>query len=515
MVSASDRTRLFRRLCNKQDSLYVSANMPFKSFFLLIAFLVSNQVLMAQTSTNPLLIKHFDSIARYQKWVTDIPGYVVAIVSRDKVIYEKSIGVLSTNTHQPVNRFSDFHLASVSKPFAATAILQLCDQGKLHLDSTLVSYLPHFSMKDPRYKAITLYYILTHSSGIPDVTNYEWENPQTDDRSAMRYATSFSETNLDFVPGTEFRYSNAAYNLLAAVVQQVTGLTFDDYMKQYILQPVGMSTSSFLLSDISRTNFSQPHIIDSKLKLAPAKVYPYNRIHAPSSTLHSNLNDLVHWARLFLQEGSFKNKVILKQERWQWMITPQPSVSERYKVCLSWFETEIEGRKIYFHSGGDMGYRSFVGFCPVENVAVVLMGNNDLFDGAEAGFVYFKTLFTGKTPVMPLKPAQLELRKHILDGGMAKVKKVYNDMKAEKPLRYDTSGSTILELASLLSAGMSVRPLLMYCYGAFPYIPATAPGMATWVIFMQYGNSMTKQKYIIRKPYCLCVTISENKPSRS
>lgn len=395
-------------------------------------------------------IRRFDSLARHQQWVADVPGYVVAVISGGKIVYEKTIGVVSTSIRKSVNRFSDFHMASVSKPFAATAILQLCERGQLQLDSTLVSCLPGFSMKDQRYKAITLYHMLTHSSGIPDVTDYEWEKPQTDDQSAMWYAGSFAESNLDFAPGTEFRYSNAAYDILAAVIQQKTGQTFEDYVKEHILRPAGMLTSSFLLSDIARANFTRPHQFDDSLILSPGKIYPYNRIHAPSSTLHSNLSDMVAWAKLFLQEGRVNDNSILNPATWKKMITPQRNVNDRYKVCLSWFETEIEGRKIYFHSGGDIGYRTFVGFCPAENAAVVLMGNNDLFDGAEAGFAFFQTLFTGKLAPLPLKPAQLELRKHILKAGLAKVKNVYAVMKTEKRQRYDTSAGGILELGGML-----------------------------------------------------------------
>lgn len=409
-----------------------------------------SQPLLAQVTTPQTVVRQFDSIARHQQWTADVPGFVVAVVSKDGVMYEKATGTVNTRTHKPVNRYSDFHMASVSKPFAATAILQLYDQGKLHLDSTLAFYLPDFMMKDPNYKKITLYHILTHSSGIPDVTDYQWERPQTDEQSAARYAAGFKESPLDFEPGTQFRYSNAAYDLLAAAIQRITGLTFEDYVKKHILQPAGMQKSSFLLSDISRVNYTEPHQIDSMLLMSPGKVYPYNRIHAPSSTLHSNLNDLVGWARLFLQEGTLNSHVIIKKETYGKMLSPQRTVTDRYKVCLGWFETEIEGRKVYFHSGGDIGYRTFVGFCPSENVAVVLMGNNDLFDGAEAGFVYFQTLLSGKTPAMPLKPAQLELRKYILAEGLEKVKKVYAAMKAEKPLRYDTSGRNILELGGML-----------------------------------------------------------------
>ncbi|RYY52853.1 MAG: hypothetical protein EOO09_20070 [Chitinophagaceae bacterium] len=161
-------------------------------------------------------------------------------------------------------------------------------------------------------------------------------------------------------------------------------------------------------------------------------------------------SDMVKWANLFLQQGSVNGVSILKQETWKKMIIPQRTVNDRYKVCLSWFETDIEGRKVYFHSGGDIGYRTFVGFCPSENAAVVLMGSNDFFDGAEAGFAYFQTLFTRKLPALPLKPAQLELRKYIIKGDLAKVKKVFAGMKEEAKQRYDTSATSILELGGML-----------------------------------------------------------------
>lgn len=461
------------------------------SFLLLTAFHCISQSLPAQPT------RQFDSLTRHQQWVAEIPGYVVAVVSSGKVIYEKSIGVVNTKSRRPVNRFSDFHMASVSKPFAATAILQLCDQGLLSLDSTLVSYLPGFSMKDQGYKNITLYHVVTHSSGIPDVTNYEWENPQTDAGSAKRYAMSFAESNLDFAPGAEFRYSNAAYNLLATVVQKVSGQMFEEYVKKQILQPAGMHKTSFQLSDIDKSDFTEPQQLDSLLEMSPGKVYPYNRIHAPSSTLHSNLNDMVKWAKLFLQLGSVNGVGILKQETWEKMITPQRTVNDRYKVCLSWFETDIEGRKVCFHSGGDIGYRTFVGFCPRENAAVVLMGNNDLFDGAEAGFAYFQTLFTGKLPPLSLKPAQLELRKHILKGGLPKVKQVYAAMKAEKNQRYDTSATSILELGGMLFERNHRRQATEVLeWGASLY-----PADGTWfghlgdihAVWKQYGKA--KQYY--------------------
>jgi CubicO group peptidase (beta-lactamase class C family) len=297
-------------------------------------------------------------------------------------------------TGKKVSSHSDFHMASAGKPFVATAILRLSEQGKLNPDSTLCHYLPYFVMKDPGYRKITLRHILTHSSGIPDVGDYEWDRPQFDDQSAERYARTFIDSTLDFAPGTQFKYSNAAFDILAAVIYRVTGKPFETYVRQQILLPIGMRTSSFLFSDIAMENRAAPHGFDEQSRMTPIKVYPYNRIHAPSSTLHSNLDDMLQWVRLYLGKGTYRGTTIIRQKTWELMLTPQRTLAQDYNVCLSWFQTVIEGKKIYFHSGGDIGFGSFAGICPSANIAVVLMGNNQNFDGAEVGFQYFRVMLS-------------------------------------------------------------------------------------------------------------------------
>jgi CubicO group peptidase (beta-lactamase class C family) len=418
-----------------------------KQIVLWITCVLSAMITYAQSAA---LKQRLDSITLNLQWAYDIPGYVAAVIQDNRVIHLRAIGVESTATGKPVTTRSDFHMASVSKPFAATAILHLRDQGRLHLDSPLVYYLPYFRMKGEGYTKITLRHILTHSSGIPDVTDYQWDHPQTGEGSAEIYARSFTDQQLDFLPGAEFRYSNAAFDLLAAVVAVVSGLSFEEYVRTNILLPAGMTSSSFLLSDIAVQGRTAPHEFDATLKLSPAAVYPYNRIHAPSSTLHANLIDMIQWARVWLDHGAVKGGSLIKASTWNEMLTPQYRVNDEFQVCLSWFETVIEGRKVYFHSGGDTGFRTFIGFAPSDNTAVILMGNNDLFDGAQAGFRYFRALFSAAPVTLVVKPIHLELRKLILTSGISSVKERYEREKRSNPLRYDTSAGSILQLAGLL-----------------------------------------------------------------
>ena len=99
----------------------------------------------------------------------DLPGLALGVVNDNEIVYAKTFGYLNIETEEPVTLTSLFHMASVSKPFVATAIMQLVEQNKIHLDSTVVSYLPYFKLDDENYKYITIRQMLNHTSGMPDV----------------------------------------------------------------------------------------------------------------------------------------------------------------------------------------------------------------------------------------------------------------------------------------------------------------------------------------------------------
>lgn len=414
----------------------------------LLHFVVT--LIAAQKVSTQKLSATIDSIAISQKRVANIPGFAAGVIVNNQIVFEKTYGVQSLQSKIGLNKFSDFHMASVSKPFAATAILQLVQSGKLKLDGKLSDYLPGFKMKDERYKQITLFDILTHSSGIPDVTNYEWDKPQADDTAAASYVRSFTETMLDFSPGTQFNYSNAAFNILADVIAKASGKTFEAYIKENIFLPAGMNNSSFLLADIPSNRRTSPHIFDDRLMDAVSKIYPYNRIHAPSSTLHSNLADMLKWASLWLNKGVINGHTIIDSAIWSTMLTPGREAAPGYKVCLSWFESTIEDRKIFFHTGGDLGYRTFVGFEPVSKVAVVLMGNNELFDAFDPASAIFKSILLNAPAKDSLQPIFWELRKYILKEGIKKAEKIYFKAKKTNYNKYSFGASSVLPLANWL-----------------------------------------------------------------
>lgn len=429
-----------------------------------LAFLsaIATHTLQAQQDLPPKI----DSLVRHQQRVSEIPGYTAAVILNNKVIYQKAYGVQSLQTGAALTTRSDFHMASVSKPVAATAILQLAEKGKLRLDDLLIRHLPAFTMKDERYRQITLYHILTHSSGIPDVHDYQWHAPQNDDSAAARYTKSFADAQLDFTPGENFRYSNAAYNILSDVVAKLSGLSFEAYVTKNIFTPAGMANSSFLFDAIVAARRTAPHIINKQVAQSVSEVYPYNRIHAPSSTLHSNLEDMTRWANVFLQKGSAGGKPVISAATRQSMTQPRRTVYDNISVCLSWFETTIAGKKVYFHSGGDLGYRSFVGFSPETGAAVALIGNNDLFDGASNGFAIFNALFSPAPLQLTPQPVAFALKAYILQEGIQKTRLVYDSLKKAAPQQYDCSAAAVAPLAEWLYDRDHKQPaidILIFC----------------------------------------------------
>ena len=126
---------------------------------------------------------------------TGMPGFAIAVVENQNIVYSAGFGVKNLNSKQQMSASALFHMASITKPFVATSIMQLWEQGKIDLDAPVVTYLPYFRLADDRYKQITVRQMLSHISGMPDVQDYEWNKPQYDDGALERYVRSSAPNN--------------------------------------------------------------------------------------------------------------------------------------------------------------------------------------------------------------------------------------------------------------------------------------------------------------------------------
>ena len=374
----------------------------------------------------------------------EIPGFAIAVVDDGRIVYEHGFGVLSLKGKDAVTPRSLFHMASITKTFVATAVMQLVEKGRIRLDAPIATYLPYFKMADPRAATITIEQLLTHTSGMPDVGDYEWDKPQYDDGALERYVRSIANLQLVFGPGERFQYSNMAYEILGDVVAKASGMTFEEYVRRNILQPLAMSDSTLLVTETAPTLMTWGHELDGHGKPFASKVYPYNRMHTPSSDLHSNVRDMSRWAIANLDGGELDGKRILEKSTRDRMWTqareiasPGPDV-RRQAIGLSWFLGQHRGRRIVSHGGGDTGYLTDLVLVPEGRKAVVWMMNVDFVDPAPITRAALDVaLGLEPQPIASKRSVGRLLIAAYRQGGLDAALKRLNELKASQADIYD------------------------------------------------------------------------------
>src|SRR5215204_167580 len=203
-------------------SLCVSTIAAQKSKFVPVSDYKKKEAAVEQLEKNlPALMK-----------AADIPGVSIALVREGKPVWTHGFGVKNSETKEAVTEETVFEAASLSKPVFAYAVLKLVDAGKLDLDAPLNKYLPgsyDVAPDDARVNQITARRVLTHTTGFPN-----WRQP----RGAKILP-------LYFAPGERFSYSGEGFVYLSKVVEQITGMKFDDFMRETVFKPLGMTSSSF------------------------------------------------------------------------------------------------------------------------------------------------------------------------------------------------------------------------------------------------------------------------------
>jgi CubicO group peptidase (beta-lactamase class C family) len=313
----------------------------------------------------------------------EIPGLGVGIVEDGEIVYARGFGVQSLDTNVPVTPDSIFCVASIAKCFVASAIMQLAEQGKFCLDSPLVAYLPEFRLDDDHYyQQITLRQMLSHTSGMPDMDESEYDelvaHPEYDEEAPARYIRALSTRKMIALPGERFAYSNIAYNVLGYLIAKTMDRTFEDYMKLFVLNPVGMSDSTFFFPDVPHGRLAMPHLRIPEMVVNP--IYPYHRADAPASFLYTTVLEMCHWAMTSLNRGIYKGQRILLPASYDLMWTPAAKRGYppfREEMGLGWALGHFEGVRTVGHGGGGFGWTCLLFLLPEKNCAAIILCNEE------------------------------------------------------------------------------------------------------------------------------------------
>jgi CubicO group peptidase (beta-lactamase class C family) len=347
----------------------------------LVAIFICVSNVLAQKSQEAELHSRIQTLIESALRQDRIPGLAVGIIKNKRVTYTKAFGMAKIGGNKPITARSVFHMASVTKPFVATAIMQLVERGKINLDARVVEYLPYFRMKDQRYKDITVRQMLSHVAGLPDVEDYGWDRPEYDEGALERYVRGLSARPLVGAPGEKFAYSNIGFEVLGDVIAKASGMSFEDYVRRNIFTLLGMKHSTLMIRSVNAQQLATPHLCHKSGGVTVSSVFPYNRPHAPSSTLYSTVEDMNRWALANLNRGELDGKRILQASSYDLLWKPQVDVPEPpnspydVKVGLSWFLLERQGHRLVGHGGSDRGFQSFLVLAPDDGMAVVMMIN--------------------------------------------------------------------------------------------------------------------------------------------
>ncbi len=284
----------------------------------------------------------------------------VLVAKGDKILLDRGYGSANLEWQIPNSPSTKFRLGSVTKQFTAACILLLQQRGKLNVSDPVKKYMPN---APAAWDKITIYHVLTHTSGIPSFTSFpDYGDLEAKSTTPEKLVERFRNKPLDFEPGTKWNYSNSGYVLLGYLLEKISGQTYQQFLEQNIFTPLGMkdsgydSNSAIIMHRASGYSPSPHGIINTG--------YIDMTIPFSAGALYSTTEDLLRWER-----GLFGDKIISADSLKQ-MTTP---FKQDYAFALQ--VKEVNGRKRIDHGGGIEGFNTELAYWPDDQLTVVALGN--------------------------------------------------------------------------------------------------------------------------------------------
>lgn len=283
----------------------------------------------------------------------------ILIAQDRKVLVKKGYGMADYEHDVPNTPQTKFRIGSMGKQFTAAVIMQLQEKGLLDVDDPLTKYVPDY----PNSEKITLHHLLTHTSGIPNLTNFPEHRktimiPSPVEKTILR----FKDKPLEFAPGEKFKYCNSGFLLLGIIIEKVSGKTYEEFIEENIFLPLGMVNSGYdHHSSILKHRASGYNISKGERVNAP---YLDMSIPHAAGALYSTVEDLYLWDRALYKEK------ILKRASLDKMFTPFKG-----NYGYGWRIDTIFGHKRIHHGGSIFGFQTHIARYVDDNTFIVFLCN--------------------------------------------------------------------------------------------------------------------------------------------
>ena len=324
--------------------------------------------------------------AGIQSIMQEIPvmGLSVAVVKDNKIIYAQSFGAKSRENNTPLTNDCIFRIASISKSFSATSIMQLAERKKLSIDQD-VSELIGFKVRNPKFPetVITLRLMMSHLSSINDSQGYfslDAINPEKNPNWAKSYS--------HYEPGKGYAYCNLNFNMIGAIIEKISGERFDQYVIKHVLDPLGLY-GGYDVDGLDKSRFASiyEYRADSSKFILSESAYASRAkdisnyamgyttpVFSPTGGMKISATDLAQYMLMHSNYGKYKGKRIISKKSAQQMQTAL-SEEEGYGFAIETTSKMIPGKTMKGHTGVAYGLFSAMFFHPEEKFGIVVISN--------------------------------------------------------------------------------------------------------------------------------------------
>lgn len=313
----------------------------------------------------------------------EVPGVAIAVVKDDKIIYSKGYGVKELGKPDAVTPNTMFAIGSSSKAFTSAGLAILVDEGKIKWNDPVSKYLPNFQLFDPYVtREMMVRDMLSHRIGLErgDRLWYATDYSRDEVLRRIRFLKPSSSVR------SRFGYQNVMYLAGGQIIPVVTGKTWDDFLKDRIFTPLGMTSTNTSITGLKgMKDVASPHAkINDKIK--PINYRLIDNI-GPAGSINSNVTDVAQWVRMQLNNGKYGDKQIVSAANIKEMQNPHTIIpleglytslySEAHFLSygMGWFLSDYRGKKMVEHGGAIDGMRAAVMMIPEEKMGVIVLGN--------------------------------------------------------------------------------------------------------------------------------------------
>lgn len=279
------------------------------------------------------------------------------VAQHGKILLQRGYGIKNADDNSMNDENTRFQIASVTKQFTATVILKLVELKKMALTDKLSKYYTGF----PNGDSITIYHLLTHTSGLHSFTETDSSIQETDEKRMVPYIKSLAP---DFKPGTNWHYSNSGYVMLGYIIGKVSGMSYWQAVRTYIFKPLGMNNSGFDFAHLSSKEKAVGYdVLNDTLK--QRAVITDSTVPFGAGAIYSTVEDMYKW-----HKGLQAYKIVGKQLMDK-AYTPCP----KNNYGFGWQIDSIFGKKMVSHSGSISGFGSNFARITDDDICIVLLSN--------------------------------------------------------------------------------------------------------------------------------------------